>query len=336
MINNIHFEKNNDIVFICITPIRDEDWILSHFLDINSHWADYFIILDQCSIDKSPEIAQKHPKVIYLKNDDPSYNEAYRQKLLFDEARKIKAKKRIIIALDADEYLSSSTSLNEWKQIALLEEGTVLMFPWISILPESNRSWMIQHTAFGYVDNGTEIIGTKIHSTRVPFYPESKLYLCQQLVNIHLQYVPLNRNKKKHQWYQAWELVNNKHHPVDLFRVYNKRYKWPEKELVETNHNWISSMKNFEVSDVDSKSITWWDKDIIDLMEQYGPKYFKKLDIWDNDWNETYRSIGIKSSVKDPRNLFDKIIHLYLRKTQKNKSLLVNRAVDKVIKLTWR
>ena len=54
---------------ICLTPVRNEAWILKAFLSATSLWADIIIIADQMSTDGSREIARQFPKVKLLENN---------------------------------------------------------------------------------------------------------------------------------------------------------------------------------------------------------------------------------------------------------------------------
>src|SRR5437667_3161139 len=95
---------------ICLTPVKNEAWILDRFLQCASLWADHIIVADQCSEDESREIVGRHPKVILIENPSPVYDEGARQKLLLEAARRIPGK-RLLIALDADEMLTAN-----WRQ----------------------------------------------------------------------------------------------------------------------------------------------------------------------------------------------------------------------------
>lgn len=69
-------------IVICLTPIRNESWILDMFLKATSLWADHIILADQMSTDGSREIAKKNSKVILIDNNSETFNEPERQRLL--------------------------------------------------------------------------------------------------------------------------------------------------------------------------------------------------------------------------------------------------------------
>ncbi len=84
---------------ICLTPVRNEAWILERFLRCASLWADHIVIADQRSDDGSPEIARRFPKVLLIANDTVGLDEAARQRLLLAAARRI-AGPRLLVTLD--------------------------------------------------------------------------------------------------------------------------------------------------------------------------------------------------------------------------------------------
>jgi ribosomal silencing factor RsfS len=55
---------------IVLMPIKNEDWILNFSLSQISKWADYIIIADQNSIDRSIEICKRFKKVSIIKNEE--------------------------------------------------------------------------------------------------------------------------------------------------------------------------------------------------------------------------------------------------------------------------
>jgi glycosyltransferase involved in cell wall biosynthesis len=92
---------------ICLTPVKNEAWVLERFLRCASVWADYIIIADQKSTDGSQEIARQFKKVILIENPSPTYNEFAREELLIEAARNISGP-RLLVALDADEALTAN------------------------------------------------------------------------------------------------------------------------------------------------------------------------------------------------------------------------------------
>src|SRR5437016_10395582 len=82
---------NTDTKLICVTPVRNEAWVLERFLQCASLWADQIVIADQMSDDGSREIAARFPKVILVDNPSTEYNEGEYHRLLLERARQIPA-----------------------------------------------------------------------------------------------------------------------------------------------------------------------------------------------------------------------------------------------------
>jgi hypothetical protein len=184
-------------LFIVMTPVRNEAWVLHAFLKTTSTWADFIIIADQMSTDGSRDIYKQYEKVIVIDNNNQDFNEAERQSMqhrsVISLSRNYRYQKKL------EEYPIDENCLNYGKQINVLNE---------------------------------------VDTTSKKF--------------------------------------------------------WFDEYILERNSS-------------DLKKIA-------------------KLDIWDNDFIETY-------NLKDPRNIWIKLLHQYLRKTQKYKSTILVRAIDKVLKI---
>ncbi len=325
-------------IFICLTPARNEAWILETFIKYNSLWADYIIILDQMSTDQTKEVCDRYDHVIRIENNSLIFNEDERQIRLIEEARKIEAEKRIIIALDADEVLSSNVTLSqEWETIKQLPEGTVLKFPWFNVDENKKEGWFTESpVAFGFVDDGSAHLPQKIHSTRVPVPPHASFYCTKEIVNLHFQYIDPERNRKKQRWYMCWEHINfPDKHPIDIYRQYNKHYASSIVHQSIIKREWLY---NFEeegraILNCKAPDRMWWDEEILDMFENYGTERFKKIDIWDCDWNRISEK---DRAIIDPRSPLDKVILYWLKVTQKEHKKLYNRIFQKILKSLWK
>ena len=61
-------------------------------------------------------------------------------------------------------------------------------------------------------------------------------------------------------------------------------------------------------------------------ISDFGIAKFAKLDVWDKEFLQ-------KNNLNDPRNLFHKILHSYLRLTNKYQKNIIIRYIDKVLKV---
>src|SRR3989304_9881587 len=110
---------------ICLTPVKNEAWILDNFIKCASLWADHIIIADQDSTDDSRKIANKYSNVKLINNPyKGEYNEREVRQVLIEEARKLKGP-RVLISLDADEVLSPDfMNSGEWQKVIFSKPGT--------------------------------------------------------------------------------------------------------------------------------------------------------------------------------------------------------------------
>jgi len=84
----------------------------------------------------------------------------------------------------------------------------------------------------------------------------------------------------------------------------------------------------------------WWDKELVDMLDKYGPAHFRRQNIWNVDWDAVHREIYGKDasrSLSDPRNKLDKWVHRWLQASQAhyqpyNRTLDI-RIIEKVLHL---
>lgn len=277
---------------ICLTPVKNEDWVLESFLDAASLWADIIIIADQHSTDKTEEIARSFSKVHYIKNDSSRYDEAYRQKLLLSEARKF-GSGNFILALDADEILSANfLESKEWDTFFSNQPGTTMSLQWANVSPDFKSYWTgFQHFPVGFIDNGKEGSGVLLHSPRIPLDSSMEDVKMKDVMLLHLQYTYWERMLTKQVWYQLYERYN---HPeksyVDIYEQYN-HFKYlmassrpiPQEWLYSENDNGVVIKIN------KSESVFFWEADIKKMIEDKGVGYFNKLMIWNYPFMFKYK-----------------------------------------------
>ncbi len=307
---------------ICLTPVKNEAWILERFLKAASLWADHIIIADQQSSDDSCAIAANFPKVTLIVNPDTAYDETARQRLLINAARCI-APQSLLIALDADEFLPANLFANpEWRQATMSAPGTVIKFRWANICPDLHHYWLspAEHP-WGFMDDGREHTGRKIHSTRVPAPPNAPTIVLQEVRVLHYQYAEWARMQSKHRWYQCWERTQYpKKRALDIYRLYHHMDRISPCKLHKLPTEWTSSYvdQGIDLLSFPAKDSYWWDEEVLKMFTQYGVKMFRKEAIWDFDWTSTSRHLhgDTAPEIRDPRSLIDKFMHQFLYATQ--------------------
>jgi Glycosyl transferase family 2 len=326
---------------ICLTPVKNEAWILDRFLQATSLWADYIIIADQMSTDGSREIALNYPKVVLIDNKSDTYNEPERQKLLIQEARKISGK-RLLITLDADELFTPNIlNSEEWNMILASEPGTVFKFQWANIRQNFRTFWYANYFPWGYMDDGYEHDSdSKIHNARIPLPDYAEQITISDIKVMHFQFTDWKRMQSKHRWYQCYEHVNFPEKSLlDIFRMYHHMYAIDNESLNEMPENWIDDYKNLgiNIKKQDKNGIYWWDEKILDYFDEYGVDYFRKIYLWDVNWNKIAKVWKRNQrKYKDPRNCMDKFIHLFLYYTQNIKDKYIVRKIENQIKKLFK
>lgn len=309
---------------ICMTPVKNEAWILDRFLRCASVWADHIIIADQGSEDATREIAQSFPKVTLVENKSKTFDEIQRQKLLLSEARKIEGPK-VLFALDADEFFNADFIGSEaWEDAIASPPGTVLDFRWACVL--SDRETYYEYPAdfpLGYVDDGGEHEkGRVIHGPRVPVREDSPHKSLGMRV-MHLSVLDKHRFSSKVRWYQAWEFLNKDwgHRFLELYRFYHRDHRINPSRIKALPHEWLDGYPIGEdLLNNEPEPYYYWDVEMLKIFDEHGLEKFRRLDVWEVDWNEIYERVYGQPPIKpydDPRSFREKLVHRWMQRTQK-------------------
>lgn len=330
----------SDPTLICLTPIKNEAWILERFLACASTWADHVIVADQFSDDGSRAIAQRFDTVTLIDNDTPAYDEQARQKLLIDAARAIPVDgPRILVALDADEILTANWMTDpEWDRLRTAPPGTVLRFRWLNVAPGVQRGWVDDDLKpFGFVDDGSPHVGSRIHSPRVPLPDGAPEMTFEAVKVLHYQYANWSRMKSKQRWYQCYERVQHpEKRPVAIYRQYHHMdTAIAEAEPIDPAYLDGYAARGIDMTTIPDQDVYYWDAALLDFFETHGVEAFRKLDVWDRDWSALGRALGrsTNGAFDDPRSAADKAVHAWLGRTQPRQHALPVRAVQKLLQV---
>lgn len=308
---------------VCVTPARNEAWIIERFLRAAESWADHIVLADQDSTDQTAAIARQFAKVEVIANPGQAYDEGKRQQILLSAARQLPGP-RVIVALDADEFLTPTWKKStEWREALSSCPGTVLTFDWVNVLPDARRAWIpAQKFAYAFVDDGSEHAGTQIHSARIPLPSDTPVLTLSEVKVIHLQYMDWARMKSKQRWYQCWERVHSKtKRPIQIYRQYHHMDAFPPDEITAIDPDWLDAYRtlgvNLQLSESDGPF--WWDEQVLDWLTSYGSRTFARIDLWDQDWTAMAAKLHRCSApalLQDPRSAAERRIHAWLRRTQ--------------------
>ncbi len=311
---------------VCVTPIRNEAWILDKFLACTNLWADQVVVLDQRSDDGSREIACRHPKVILEDYAPDEFDEPQRRGRLFEIARRLPIP-RLLLALDADEFLSADFAESaEWEQVRRAPAGTVIRIERLGILPGAAQCWSEGYMACGLVDDGTPFETAPIHGPRIPHSPAAPVLDLKDIKMLHYQFMDWQRMRSKHRWYECWELLHSpQKRPITLYRQYHRMEAVPKEHLRPVAAPWLDGYlsRGIDMKTVAQEPSYRWDKEVLALFAVHGTQKFRRLDVWDADWSAMSRQFGCPAapgSLRDPRSAFEKAVHRWLKKTQAQSS----------------
>ena len=329
-------EMKNRPVFVVLTPVRNEAWVLKAFLKATSLWADYIIIADQMSTDGSREIAKEFPKVILIDNDRKEMHQAATRRLLFEEAKKIEGDK-ILFALDADEFLAGDfVNSKDWKKILNSEPDDSFCWRWMNLKRNDVTKYStFQHYYWAVHESENlwegEFPDNFIHEWRLPWSPkadDSHKFLLNGLYSIHLARVNQLRQQNKERFYQVSTIgQGRKTSSIALYRQYHAEEKLeffdvPADAYRFYENNGLDIWKYVDREDEGR----YYTDEICRYFERDGLKRYAMLDIWNQEW------MG-RNGLKDPRNLFHKVLHCYLRKTMPYATRKWARGIDKILKV---
>lgn len=301
---------------ICLTPVKNEAWILDRFLKCASLWADYIIIADQGSTDGSIEIAKQYEKVILVDNKtEGDFNEYSMRKPLFDEARKIEGSK-ILISLDADEILTPNINSQEWDTIRNSKPGTIISLQRYELLPD-DKYWDSVEVWCGYVDDGAPYTSGTIHVPRTIMPSGHDVLICRNIKMLHYKFMDRRRMQDRNHWYQCFELINKINDPITIFRRY---HHLDPNRIYDVPNWWHTEYEKYgiEITSILHRDESRWNNQVLSYMEKYGVKFFRHLNIWNVNWCEIAASLQFEDCerFKDPRNKLEKAINRWLIRTQ--------------------
>ena len=322
---------------ICLTPVRNEAWILERFLRCASLWADHIVVADQGSTDGSREIAQAFDKVRLVENATPAFNEPERQRLLIDAAREIPGP-RLLLALDADEVITGNWSTSaEWRRMMEAQPGTIVHFRWVNLLPGLQRCSVTEQTfPWGFMDDESPHVGAAIHSPRVPLPAGAPSLVMNEVKVLHYAFTDWSRYLSRQVGYQCWEIINHpRRSPSDIYRQYHRNLVL-DFQTQGVDRGWFEF---YEGQGIDMTTVLEsgrydWDRQVLEWMQEHGPRSFRRVDMWEVDWTARAEQWGMTDyAVRDPRSPLDRLVLGWLRRTQRYSRRAGVRHVDRSLRL---
>lgn len=325
---------------IVITPVRNEEWVLDAFLAHTSSWADYIIIADHHSTDRSREIAKQYEKVILIDNPDKEFYANRVRSILLKRANDFPGDK-IIFALDADEFLSDGFAASEgWNTILESKPNSIFCFRWLNLYGnfhtvQYDTSYMEWACHFDdSVDIVKEYVNREhnaIHESRLPCLETSRTeyILIDDIRFIHLSRLNKVKQINKSDFYQvSWLDKNTKYcSPISFYRGYTDFYPKDVQELPNDIIIRDKEGKNLNHLVKTANNGLHYIDEIINIINREGIKKFLPLFIWDNAYLQK-----AFPGVAESRPFYMKAVNSYLKKTQPIKDCILIKIIDKVLK----
>jgi glycosyltransferase involved in cell wall biosynthesis len=332
----------SDATVICIVPVKNESWILGNFLACAQKWADHIIVGDHNSEDGSERIAQDFGGVQVVPLRDPSYDESTRRRVLIEEARRI-SKRGLIISIDADEMLSANWFKSpEWSLMRRSPPGTSFQFNWLELLPGLGHCAVYGMTA-AFVDDGTDYVGQRIHSPRIPCVAGAQTNLTE-IKLLHYIALDTKRMLSRHNWYKCLEFIEHGQSAWDMSIKYqDTTHKTYDAPIIAVQSEWLAGydwLNDYRAGSnaCPQEQAYWWDNEVLNYFDRHGADRFRRLNIWDVDWNEKARMSGRHEVYADPRNRMEQCVHRFIewkRKELKYGTNVLYRALNRFGHRLW-
>ena len=329
-------ETKSRPLIIVLTPVRNEAWVLRAFLEATSLWADYIIIADQMSTDGSREIAKEYSKVILIDNDRKEMHQAATRRLLFEAARKIKGEK-LLFTLDADEFLSGDfVHTADWKKIMESKPDDSFCWRWMNLKRNDITKYSTFQHYYWAVHESEDLWqgdfpDNFIHEWRLPWSPKADAdhkFLLNDFCSIHLARVNQYRQRNKERFYQVSTVGRNpKESRISLYRLYHEEEELEYLDVPQDAYSYYEKhgLDLWKYVDMNDEG-EYYTSEILGCFQRDGMKKYALLDIWDQDWMK-------RNGLKDPRNVFHKLLLGYLNKTNPYGNNVLVRCVDRILKI---
>ncbi len=207
---------------VCLMPARNEAWVLGLSARAVLQWCDWLLILDHASTDETrpivSDVMADIPRVTYLHEGDPQWNEmAHRQRML-DMARDQGATH--IISVDADEVLTGNLlpRIRNLVECTTPTPGLVLQLPWLAMRGSIERyeawgPWARENVSVAFADDPRLHWAARQgydfhhrHPMGLPFQGYKPLHRDEGGL-MHLQFVSDRRLRAKQALYKMTEVT---------------------------------------------------------------------------------------------------------------------------------
>jgi len=298
-LEDFRFKSAKSGKIIGLVPVKNEELHIENSLRALSLLTDGIIVLDDHSDDNTVNIVKSLAKdcciLEVIEKDTWFRDEPGDRNLLLNAGRNHGGTHFIV--LDADELFTGNCLENNLLKHAIycMNPGDQFFFTWIQLWRScskfrfDNSVWTWNMKAFIFCDDGECYYESEfIHTGRTPANLDGTYYFFKTYDYglMHFQFVNWHNLLVKQAWYRMLELIRQPH--ISTTEINIKYY--PSKNesglaLQNSPYLWFEAYSDWFNPSKLAIQETWRTAQIHEWFEKYGVEYFKKLDIWDIDWN---------------------------------------------------
>ena len=110
----------------------------------------------------------------------------------------------------------------------------------------------------------------------------------------------------------------------------------PLEEMHSMQKEWVSGYeeKGIDMTSIREESTFWWDREVLKMFALHTPSAFRREDIWGVHWCGLLQMVNgndASAACEDPRGVFEKVVHRWLRKTQPIHKKTWVKLIDKAL-----
>lgn len=321
--------KQERPLLIVTSCTRNYGWVTRAFLEGNTRWADYIVIVDQMSTDGTREMCAEYKNVFLVDDPDMSYKENTRAKMGFMKGRELAAgRDAIYFALDIDEVMPANwQNTEDGKKILNSKIGDMFQLEWANIMPDGKTYTIGEWQYKVFHDNGMDWQNAAIQM-HTPLLPYTNWDIEPTKVNdfplIHFGEYNMCWNQYKIIYYQFLDIQQKRSKsPINTYRTYHTTSQ-AIKEKLPIDTAWLYSDVNI-IGLVDIVSTPIFIQYIKEILSKEGAKKYESIDVWSV---ELCRELDIR----DPRSIKWRMLHAYLRATRKCAYSYIVSGIDFILK----
>lgn len=264
---------------IALMPVKNEEWILDYALTCLGDFVDKTIVLENGSIDGTPDILSKHGVIVVDKPFDGFGN---LRKELLRVGREHGGTH--FVFLDADEVFTADLRQDFRGLLKDMLPGQKILLRWLAmwkspfVFRDDESVWSNNFKDFVFCDDGiSDFDETWIHEPRTPGEnkPSNRTKIERYGGVMHYQFVPWERFQAKQKWYRYLELVRNPDSAAEIIATYRITEDDPSARVSPIKSFWV--YRYSVPCRIENTEPGWFLTEIQKMEERFGKDYFSVL-----------------------------------------------------------